>query len=197
LSTGGKTKWRLKAAARNWMLNTAKFATNTSKSDYNGQPKPDALAHSNPEKLWRTIVTVRETFVVHKGFKVYNFQNVSNTLRTKENNLWKFISNQRNGSPYHLQIVDLYDKRSESSREPKNIDLSKGILVSGSIGCGKTSLMNLVRPCLSCIRVKSKHAEVSFEFTKWLWGHQLLHAKASQSIATKGYCLTIWVPNNK
>lgn len=38
---GGKTKMKdWKAAARNWMLNTAKFAANTQKSDYNSQPKP-------------------------------------------------------------------------------------------------------------------------------------------------------------
>ncbi|RTZ03589.1 transcriptional regulator [Flavobacterium bomense] len=38
---GGKTKMKdWKAAARNWMLNTAKFAANTQKSDYNAQPKP-------------------------------------------------------------------------------------------------------------------------------------------------------------
>ncbi|CAM3009325.1 hypothetical protein [Flavobacterium frigoris] len=38
---GGKTKMKdWKAAARNWMLNTAKFATNTQKSDYNSHTKP-------------------------------------------------------------------------------------------------------------------------------------------------------------
>ncbi|MDP3680049.1 MAG: transcriptional regulator [Flavobacterium sp.] len=38
---GGKTKMKdWKAAARNWMLNTAKFGANTQKSDYNSQPKP-------------------------------------------------------------------------------------------------------------------------------------------------------------
>jgi hypothetical protein len=38
---GGKTKMKdWKAAARNWMLNTAKFAANNQKSDYNSQPKP-------------------------------------------------------------------------------------------------------------------------------------------------------------
>jgi hypothetical protein len=46
------------------------------------------------------------------------------------------VFKSRNGSSYHLQIVDLYDKKEKSSHEPKNIDLSKGILVSGS-GCGK------------------------------------------------------------
>tara|TARA_R110002124_G_scaffold274118_1_gene443850 strand:- start:1749 stop:2612 length:864 start_codon:yes stop_codon:yes gene_type:complete len=38
---GGKTKMKdWKAAARNWMLNTTKFATNSPKSDYSSQPKP-------------------------------------------------------------------------------------------------------------------------------------------------------------
>ncbi|MFE3867036.1 transcriptional regulator [Flavobacterium sp. LS2P90] len=38
---GGKTKMKdWKAAARNWMLNTVKFAANNQKSDYNSQPKP-------------------------------------------------------------------------------------------------------------------------------------------------------------
>ncbi|SDX74517.1 hypothetical protein [Flavobacterium degerlachei] len=47
---GGKTKMKdWKAAARNWMLNTAKFATNTSKTDYNSQPKPMHL-HTATQK---------------------------------------------------------------------------------------------------------------------------------------------------
>ncbi|MFV8271278.1 transcriptional regulator [Flavobacterium sp. GT2N3] len=47
---GGKTKMKdWKAAARNWMLNTAKFATNTTKSDYNSQPKPMHL-HTATQK---------------------------------------------------------------------------------------------------------------------------------------------------
>jgi hypothetical protein len=47
---GGKTKMKdWKAAARNWMLNTAKFATNAPKSDYNSQPKPKHL-HTATQK---------------------------------------------------------------------------------------------------------------------------------------------------
>lgn len=47
---GGKTKMKdWKAAARNWMLNTAKFAANVSKSDYNSQPKPMHL-HTATQK---------------------------------------------------------------------------------------------------------------------------------------------------
>jgi hypothetical protein len=47
---GGKTKMKdWKAAARNWMLNTAKFTANTPKSDYNSQPKPMHL-HTATQK---------------------------------------------------------------------------------------------------------------------------------------------------
>ena len=47
---GGKTKMKdWKAAARNWILNTAKFASNTPKYDYNSQPKPMHL-HTATQK---------------------------------------------------------------------------------------------------------------------------------------------------
>lgn len=47
---GGKTKMKdWKAAARNWMLNTAKFATTPPKSNYNSQPKPMHL-HTSTQK---------------------------------------------------------------------------------------------------------------------------------------------------
>ncbi len=47
---GGKTKMKdWKAAARNWMLNTAKFAVNATKYDYNAQPKPMHL-HTATQK---------------------------------------------------------------------------------------------------------------------------------------------------
>jgi hypothetical protein len=47
---GGKTKMKdWKAAARNWMLNTTRFAANAPKSDYNSQPKPMHL-HTATQK---------------------------------------------------------------------------------------------------------------------------------------------------
>jgi hypothetical protein len=47
---GGKTKMKdWKAAARNWMLNTTRFAANYPKSDYSSQPKPMHL-HTATQK---------------------------------------------------------------------------------------------------------------------------------------------------
>jgi ABC-type lipoprotein export system ATPase subunit len=71
------------------------------------------------------------------------------------------------------------------------IDLSKGILVSGAIGCGKTSLMHLIRPFAyqnSDYKIKTCR-EVSFEFAKN--GFEAINCytlkQASQS-KLAGYC---------
>jgi DNA replication protein DnaC len=48
----------------------------------------------------------------------------------------------------------------------QQINLSKGILLSGPIGCGKTSLMHLVKPfSASDYKIKTCR-EISFEFAK-------------------------------
>jgi DNA replication protein DnaC len=50
----------------------------------------------------------------------------------------------------------------------EQIDLNKGILLSGPIGCGKTSIMHLIRPFtnpLSDYKIKTCR-EISFEFAK-------------------------------
>ena len=50
----------------------------------------------------------------------------------------------------------------------EQIDLNKGILLSGPIGCGKTSIMHLIRPFaspLSDYKIKTCR-ELSFEFAK-------------------------------
>ncbi len=50
----------------------------------------------------------------------------------------------------------------------EQIDLNKGILLSGPIGCGKTSIMHLIKPFanpLSDYKIKTCR-ELSFEFAK-------------------------------
>lgn len=63
----------------------------------------------------------------------------------------------------------------EKSCKQKNIMLHKGILLTGPIGCGKTSLMTLSNyffPVLKQYRIKSSR-EISFEFEKD--GYQVIH----------------------
>ena len=112
--------------------------------------------------------SVRETYVVHKGSKMYNFQKCLEYLE----NLGKTTY----GSSFHISEMDhptiykllIYMIKDQKAAVNQNIDLSKGILLSGSIGCGKTSLMNLVRPFAyhaSEYKIKTCR-EVSFEFAK-------------------------------
>ncbi|MDI6047035.1 ATPase [Flavobacterium yafengii] len=135
--------------------------------------------------------SVRETFVVCKGFKVYNFQKCLEYLENQGKTTY--------GRSFHISEMDyptiykllIYMIKDEKSAMNQNIDLSKGILVSGSIGCGKTSLMNLVRPFAyhsSEYKIKTCR-EVSFEFAKN--GFEAINCytlkQASQSKLT-GYC---------
>jgi DNA replication protein DnaC len=73
----------------------------------------------------------------------------------------------------------------------EQIDLNKGILLSGPIGCGKTSIMNLIKPFtnpLSEYKIKTCR-ELSFEFAKN--GFETINyytlKQANQSKLT-GYC---------
>ena len=71
------------------------------------------------------------------------------------------------------------------------IDLSKGILLSGPIGCGKTSIMHLIRPFAvkaSDYKIKTCR-EIAFEFAKQ--GYEALQhytSKSGAQIKLPGYC---------
>ena len=73
----------------------------------------------------------------------------------------------------------------------EQIDLSKGILLSGPIGCGKTSIMHLIRPFaspLSDYKIKTCR-ELSFEFAKS--GYEAINKytlKQNYQSRLPGYC---------
>jgi len=71
------------------------------------------------------------------------------------------------------------------------INLDKGILLSGPIGCGKTSIMHLLKPFSNhCKEYKIKTCrEISFEFAKQ--GYEALSPytqKSSRQTSLSGYC---------
>ena len=75
------------------------------------------------------------------------------------------IHNQDRELLFKLLIYVIRDKE---NAERLNIQLNKGILLSGPVGCGKTSLMNILRfflPIDSRYVVKSCR-DVSFEFIR-------------------------------
>ena len=135
--------------------------------------------------------SVLETYVVHKGFKVYNFQKCLEYLENQGKATYSSsfkISEMDHPTIYKLLIYMIQDEKTALNLK---IDLSKGILVSGAIGCGKTSLMNLVRPfAYHSFEYKIKTCrEVSFEFAKN--GFEAINCytlkQANQSRLT-GYC---------
>ena len=67
---------------------------------------------------------------------------------------------------YRLLIYMIRDKENCKKHD---IDLNKGILLTGPIGCGKTSLMNLVRYIVPKAKQYQIHSarKVSFEYQKF------------------------------
>ncbi|MBF4473299.1 ATPase [Flavobacterium sp. HJJ] len=98
------------------------------------------------------------------------------------------ISNDDKPTIYKLLI---YAIRDNENAFRLGLDLNKGILLSGPIGCGKTSLMHLIKPFLyaKCdYKIKTTRF-VSFEFAKY--GFEALRPyteKSNQQIRLTGYC---------
>jgi len=80
----------------------------------------------------------------------------------------------------------VYTIKDQKNARKYKIDLNKGILLSGPIGCGKTSLMrliNFINPKSDKYQIKSCR-EVSYDFISH--GYQVLHNYSYQSFKTSG-----------
>ncbi|MEO6669465.1 MAG: hypothetical protein ABIN36_08315 [Ferruginibacter sp.] len=73
-----------------------------------------------------------------------------------------------------LKLIAWFTKDTEMAHK-RQIDLEKGILLVGPVGCGKTTLMNICRFLLSAEKRHSIKScrDVSFEFMKD--GHDIFH----------------------
>ena len=111
---------------------------------------------------------ITDTFEIQNDHKVYDF-----------NKCLDFINYQGKthyGHNFRINILDIptihklliYMIKDQNTALKEQIDFSKGILLSGPIGCGKTSIMHLIRPFadpLSDYKIKTCR-EISFEFAK-------------------------------
>jgi len=83
-----------------------------------------------------------------------------------------------------IQTLLAYFLRNKEQSSGFNICLRKGILLTGPVGVGKTSLMTLMRlllPPVECFAVKSCR-EVSFEFIKD--GYPIIQKYSSRSFSS-------------
>lgn len=84
-------------------------------------------------------------FVIENGIRQYNFKRSCQYL--------SYLGKQKFGSKFRLHNEDkeilykllVYAIGDKEGCEKLGLDLDKGILLSGPVGCGKTSLMTLVR----------------------------------------------------
>lgn len=135
--------------------------------------------------------SITETYKIENQIKVYDFKKCL-----------EFIENQgkiRYGRDFKIHEIDLpviyklivYFIRDENLAFKLQIDLRKGILLSGPIGCGKTSFMSILRPFsyLSHDYKIKTCREVAFEFAKN--GFEALYPytkKSRNQIRLTGFC---------
>lgn len=134
---------------------------------------------------------ITDTFTVDGNDKVYDFKKclayINYHGKLQYGNSFK-INEDDCPTFYKLLIYMIKDK---SEAEKLQIDLSKGILLSGPIGCGKTSIMHLIRPFsgqASDYKIKTCR-EIAFEFAKH--GYEVLepYTKRSNNLSRLyGYC---------
>jgi DNA replication protein DnaC len=135
--------------------------------------------------------------------------NISNTFKlidnTKEYNLsqcfkyLEFQGKQTYGQSFKIQEQDkptiikllVYAVRDKENALKMGIDTSKGILLSGPIGCGKTSILHLLKPFMYQkydYKIKTCR-EISYEFAKQ--GYDALQPyiqKSTSQARLTGYC---------
>ena len=109
-----------------------------------------------------------ETFEVTDNIRNYDFNKCVEFIEYQGKKKFgqAFKIHQSDLNVIHKLLV--YAIKDEKSAAALNIDLSKGILLSGKNGCGKTSIMHLLKPFMpSKFDYKIKTCrEVSFEFIK-------------------------------
>jgi hypothetical protein len=135
--------------------------------------------------------------------KEWNLLKVPAVLREIESrfcytDIWKFL---------HFKGIEMYGKKfrlyeedlavilqlvsgvikDEKVAEGFSLDLEKGIMLTGPVGCGKTSLMNLLRYLLPLDFRHRLHTcrEISFEYSRD--GHTAIHRYTKGSFSAKRF----------
>ncbi len=134
---------------------------------------------------------INDTFTIENNIKIYDL-----------NKCFKYIEiqgKQTYGQSFKIHHDDkltiykllIYAIRDKENALKLGLDLNKGILLSGPIGCGKTSIIHLIKPFIIAkydYKIKTTR-EVSFEFAKKGFDAlQLYTHKSNQQHRLTGYC---------
>ena len=134
---------------------------------------------------------ISDTFTIEGNDKVYDFNKCLSFIEYHGKIQYgqSFKINEIDCPTFYKLIIYMIKDKTEAAN--LNIDLSKGILLSGPIGCGKTSIMHLIRPFAvhaSDFKIKTCR-EVSFEFAKQ--GYEAINKysqKQNNQTRLPGYC---------
>ena len=126
----------------------------------------------------------------------YNYKEIFNWLQQKGRELYGNNFTFLKEDDIIIQKLAVWFLNDEEVATVQNIDLSKGILLTGPIGCGKTSLMNLMRYIAVPDRKFILRAcrDISFEFIQN--GYSVIHryskpasfGKAEEKYQAKIFC---------
>jgi DNA replication protein DnaC len=130
----------------------------------------------------------------------YNYEEVIAWVEKKGIELYgTHFKIMENDHPAVYRLI-AYFLKDEQTAFRYNLDLKKGIILSGPVGCGKTSLLNIMRhltPAGHKFSVKSCR-DISFEFIKD--GYEVIHRYANGKLyisEPKIYCFDdLGVENN-
>ena len=174
---GGKIQMKdWKVSAPNWMLNTSKFSVNVPKSSVSKEVIRPQKLHTTTNKNYDEPLSksINTTSTPTMSLQ-YNYPELINWFEQK--------GKKNFGTKFHFIETDLpnitkpicYFLDDEQTATRLQIDLRKGILLSGPVGCGKTSIMKLMRYITQTNKkffVKTCR-DFSFEFIKE--GYEVIH----------------------
>ncbi|MDI1317449.1 ATPase [Flavobacterium sp.] len=134
---------------------------------------------------------ITDTYTIEGNDKIYDFNKCLSYIHYhgKAQYGQSFKINEVDCPIFYKLLIYMIKDKSEAAK--LQIDLSKGILLSGPIGCGKTSIMHLIRPfAIPATDYKIKTCrEISFEFAKR--GYEALQPytqKLNNNSRLHGYC---------
>ena len=134
---------------------------------------------------------ITDTYTIEGNDKIYDFNKCLSFIEYHGKIQYgqSFKINETDCPTFYKLIIYMIKDKSEAAN--LDIDLSKGILLSGPIGCGKTSIMHLIRPfAVQALDYKIKTCrEVSFEFAKQ--GYEAINKytqKQNNQTRLTGYC---------
>jgi DNA replication protein DnaC len=132
-----------------------------------------------------------KTFQIKNHYKIYDIQKCFAYLESQGKLTYGKGFKIHKQDQFTIYKLLIYAIRDHNNALKLDLDHNKGVLLSGRIGCGKTSLMHLIKPFVSAkydYKIKTTR-QVSFEFAKN--GFEALQPyiqKSNQQQRLSGYC---------